>query len=290
MYHSLDVVKEHLLEILIARATSGRDTMFNIIHFDENVNRWADRLVQCTPITVSSASQWVHALKCGTSTNTMGALLQAYEDDGLDAIYLVTDGLPDQRPAVVLEHIHRLHNGRPIHATYITGTHSDPAAIEFLENVARETKGSLHIISLTLTGSIKKVTPVYNEKTQYIRNYEGIFWEMDRPTFAPPTSGLVFPTCSYDPNLSNVRILSAPYGPVPITYVPNTRFWYDKPRCHSKILDYADSVIASRGLAKFVDRAASSVPVAASVIKGTKFLARREADSLYYLATVKDQV
>ena len=146
MYHSLDVVKEHLLETLIARSTSGRDTMFNVISFDESVNRWANRLVQSTPRTVSSASQWIHKLKCGTSTNTMGALLQAYEDDGLDAIYLVTDGLPDQRTSVILENIHRVQKGRPVHAMYITGVHSDPAAMEFLENLARETKGSLHII------------------------------------------------------------------------------------------------------------------------------------------------
>lgn len=309
MYHSLDVVKEHLLEILFARAISSRDTMFNIIEFNEEVNKWADRLVACTPRTVSIASDWIHKLRCGTSTNTMEALIEAYEDDGMDAIYLVTDGLPDQTPAVIVENVRRLHKGRPIHAVYLTGTHSDPAAKQFLEELAKITKGSFHTICLTLYGRIQKVTPVFNQKTEFMRHYDGEFLSpnlttlfstnntttLERPTSAPPASGFVprvydrVPSI-YDPE-TPVTLLKAPHGSVPIPYVSWSK--YNDERGTSKVLQYADAVLASRGLsAKEGEKASvkSNVPVAASMMKGMKVLARKDSDGLFYMAVVKKQV
>ena len=308
MYPNLDVVKEHLIEVLFFRATSGRDTMFNIIEFSEDVNRWGDRLVPCTPRTVSLAGEWIHKLRCRTSTNTMEALFQAYEDDGMDAIYLVTDGLPDQRPAVVLENVRRLHKGRPIHCVYLTGTHADPAAVEFLEDLARETQGSLHTISLSLYGRIQKVNPVFNQKTEFVRHYDGEFvispnirpdlsqssevkksvsFEQipTRPTSAPlsRSPGMIYSTDS------QVAVLKAPHGLVPIPYV-SSKFFQPRARGSSRILDYADAVIASRGLKGLESSANQPVPVAASIMKGKKVLARKDSDGLYYMATVTEQV
>ena len=310
MYHSLDVVREHLLEILFARAISGRDTMFNIIEFNEEVNKWADRLVACTPRTVSVASEWIHKLTCGTSTNTMEALIEAYEDDGMDAIYLVTDGLPDQTPAVIVENVRRLHKGRPIHAIYLTGTHSDPAVKEFLEELAKITKGSFHTISLTLYGRIQRVTPIFNHKTEFMRHYDGEFLSpnlsnlfkatdtslerLERPISAPPASGFVPRVYDpvpriYDPG-TPVTLLRAPHGAVPIPYVSWSKF--DQERGTSKVLQYADAVLASRGLSKDSEKSvgSTSVPVAASIMKGMKVLARKDSDGLFYMATVKKQV
>lgn len=299
MYHSFDVVKEHLLEILFARAISGRDTMFNIIEFNEEVNKWADRLVACTPRTVSIASEWIHKLKCGTSTNTMEALIEAYEDDGMDAIYLVTDGLPDQSPPVILENVRRLHKGRPIHAIYLTGTHSDPAAKEFLEELAKITKGSFHTISLTLYGRIQRVTPIFNHKTEFMRHYDGEFLSPNltnvftsnsthnRPTSAPPASGFV--PRIYDPGTA-VTLLRAPHGTVPIPYVSWSK--YNQERGTSKVLQYADSVLESRGLSQDNEKytGSTNVPVAASIMKGMKVLARKDSDGLFYMAVIKEQV
>ena len=311
MYHSLDVVKEHLIEVLFFRATSGRDTMFNIIEFSEDVNKWGDKLVPCTPRTVSLAAEWIHTLKCRTSTNTMEALFQAYEDDGMDALYMVTDGLPDQRPSVIQENVRRLHKGRPIHCIYLTGTHTDPAAIEFLEDIARETQGSLHTITLSLYGRIQKVAPVFNQRTEYMRHYDGEFLSMNltpefnqsasidarnyvnlqpnptRPTSAPPASGFV--PRIYDPG-SHVTVLTAPHGLVTIPHVSRSKYFQPHTRGSSKILDYADAVIASRGLKNLEGSVKRSVPVAASIMKGKKVLARKDADGLYYMGTVKEQV
>ncbi|CAB4012951.1 Hypothetical predicted protein [Paramuricea clavata] len=103
MYHQLGFVKSHLIEVLTKRAVLSQDTMFNIIEFNERTNKWADSLIQCDTETVNIASQWISNLTCGTSTDTMTALLLAFNDPATEAVYMVTDGLPDQRPSVILE-------------------------------------------------------------------------------------------------------------------------------------------------------------------------------------------
>ena len=53
-------------------------------------------------------------LETETSSNTLDALLQAFSDCTVDTVYLVTDGLPDQRPALVVECVLRNNRGRPV--------------------------------------------------------------------------------------------------------------------------------------------------------------------------------
>ena len=137
--------------------------MFNIIQFNEDVAKWADSLVHCDTETVNIASQWISNLKCGTSTNTMTALLQAFNDPAVDAVYMVTDGLPDQRPAVIIDKISSMSCKVPVHCIYLKGIYSDPTVCEFLRDLARQTEGSFHIIKLSeYLGKVEQVLPIYN--------------------------------------------------------------------------------------------------------------------------------
>lgn len=95
MYYSFDVVKEYLFEVLFVWVIFDRDIMFNIIEFNEEVNKWVDRLVICILRIVSVVSEWIYELKCGILINIMEVLIEVYEDDGMDVIYLVIDGLFD---------------------------------------------------------------------------------------------------------------------------------------------------------------------------------------------------
>ncbi len=45
---------------------------------------------------LSHAWTWVKGLSCRGSTNTMGALRHALSDPNTQAIYVLTDGRPDQ--------------------------------------------------------------------------------------------------------------------------------------------------------------------------------------------------
>ena len=145
-----------------------QDSMFNIIQFNENATKWADSLVHCDTETVNIASQWISNLKCGTSTNTMSAIQQALNDPAVEAIYLVTDGLPDQRPAVIIDKLSSLSRKVPVHCVYLKGTYSDPTACEFLRDLARQTEGSFHIVKLSeYLGKVEQVLPIYNSKTKH---------------------------------------------------------------------------------------------------------------------------
>ena len=64
-------------------------------------------------------------LNHGSGTNTLDALLTAYGDPGCDAVVLVTDGLPDQRPEEILDHVAYASHGRPVHAIYLAHSETD---------------------------------------------------------------------------------------------------------------------------------------------------------------------
>jgi hypothetical protein len=57
-----------------------------------------------------------------------------------------------------------------------------------------------------------------------------------------------------------------------------------------KVLDYADALLQARDLARSAGIRCSSTPLASSVMKGVKVLARLDRDGLFYLGNVKEQV
>ena len=160
MYPYLPAVKDHLNEVLLARAHRERDSMFNVIEFASTVTPWADRMVRCTPQTVNVASEWINKLSSSAGTNTLDALMVAFSDPVCEAVYLVSDGLPDQQPTEILKRLATVSEGRPIHAIFLTGLHTDVAAHEFLEGLAAQTLGTFHVISLTTQGAIERVEAV----------------------------------------------------------------------------------------------------------------------------------
>ena len=61
-------------------------------------------------------------------------------------------------------------------------------------------------------------------------------------------------------------------------------------RFDPKVLDYADALIQARNLARSAGIHCSSTPLASSVMKGVKVLARLDRDGLFYLGNVNEQV
>ena len=168
MYHQLGFVKSHLIEVLTRRAILSQDTMFNIIQFNEHSKKWAESLVHCNTETANIASQWISSLTCGTSTNTMTALVQAFSDPSVEAVYVVTDGLPDQRPAIILEKLSSMSRSVPVHCIYLKGTYSESAACEFLRDLALQTRGSFHIVKLSeYLGKVEQVLPILSSSQLY---------------------------------------------------------------------------------------------------------------------------
>lgn len=69
---------------------------FNIIAFNTKVSCWRDRLVDVNERSLQSAWTWIQGLTCWGSTNTYSAVQTALADICTQAIYLLTDGRPDQ--------------------------------------------------------------------------------------------------------------------------------------------------------------------------------------------------
>lgn len=285
MYKYLEVVKDHLMETLTTHANRNRDTMFNIIEFSSDVTQWADKMVKCTPETVIVAKDWVKNIAAKTGTNTQDALLTALADQGCESVYIVTDGLPDQHPSDILDQVVYASDGRPIHCIYLAGENVNRGATEFLEDLAVDTYGSFHIVTLTTHGCVDKISPVYradHAQERIIRTVNGTL----RPNVKHCSVGT---TLQIEPEdyITPRQPMFNPYlHPPPWTMSD----WMSPHRYYHPYM--WSRYRPARGWMKAQDQVqvAEMSPSAGALLIGKKILARRQDDGYYYLGTVKSQV
>ena len=113
---------------------------FNLIQFSSEVLSWREYLVPPAAQNLSSAHQWVTQLQAGGSTDTLGVLRKAMGMDGVEGVYLLTDGRPDQSPDTIFGQIHRMKQ-IPVHT--ISFNCADSKANRFLSRLAAVTGGRL---------------------------------------------------------------------------------------------------------------------------------------------------
>lgn len=296
MYGCLDAVKDHLIEVLQHRAAASDESLFNIIEFSTDVVQWSDEMVKCTPETVSVAKQWIQDLHAKTGTNTRDALLTALSDADCDAVYLVTDSIPDQHADDVIDDVVHASRNRPVHCFYMQGGSPDPAATEFLRTLAMETYGSFHLITVSHHGAIERIAPIYRA--------EGLGEGVVRTT-----SGSIFPAnqklCSVSTtlNAAGPDVISYPIGlapglpynlvvpPFPYSLYPwPYRYYYSLLPPYGGWSRYRPAKAWLKHAHDFIDNVITVCPGAGSMLIGAKVLARRHADGLFYLGTVKSQV
>lgn len=290
MFRALDVVKEHLMETLSSLAAQDNAPMFNLIEFNSQVTQWSDKLVQCTPETIAVAREWVNTLAAKTGTNTQDALLTALADPDCQAVYLVTGSIPDQYTEEVLDKILGICGKCQLHCIYIAGEIADEAVVEFLEDLAVETFGSLRIATLNSQGSVERVKLVYC--SDHAR--EKLVWTLNNTLRPNVKTCSVSTTLQLDPDeilclLPQSRAL--PYDPNFFTQssvVLNTwpyRYYYPY---------YWSRYHPAKAWQKTQDRLVSSLsalsPVAGSLLLGKKVIARRLEDGYFYRATIQSQV
>ncbi|XP_063681906.1 uncharacterized protein LOC134816841 isoform X2 [Bolinopsis microptera] len=140
-----EVLKERLMQDMVTKCS----TQFNIIAFSTLGRRYSEEPVTLSQQSLQSAYTWLRNLETETSSNTLDALLQAFSDCTVDTVYLVTDGLPDQRPALVVECVLRNNRGRPIVSVSI-GAGSNGNADLLLTDLASVTGGSFRPVTLPL--------------------------------------------------------------------------------------------------------------------------------------------
>lgn len=165
MYAHINSVKEHLIEAL--RILSSTDCLFNVIEFSADIAKFAEWLIPCNQKSWDVAKAWITALTCKTTTNTLDAVKAAFEDDRTQAVYLVSDGSPNQGSDEVIEAVKKMKNKKPIHAFYLPSkSHNKKsdieAASEFLLKLSRATKGSFRVVTFGEDNHIVSIKTVYS--------------------------------------------------------------------------------------------------------------------------------
>jgi hypothetical protein len=98
-------------------------------------------MVEVDEYTMQSAIEWINSLNAQGTTNTLAAIRFALSDLNTEAIYLLSDGRPDQEPRLILSQVH-LNSRVPIHT--ISFNCNDADANKFLSQLAKETGGRYH--------------------------------------------------------------------------------------------------------------------------------------------------
>jgi hypothetical protein len=301
MYKSLDVVKEHLIETLLKHANKSQPRSFNLVEFNSDVTQWADKMVKCSPQTVAVATDWIKNLTAKTGTNTQGALVTALSDSACGAVYIVTDGLADQHPIDILDSVHNAARGRPVHCIYLSAEEQiDKIAVELLEDLAVESYGSFHIITLTQHGIVERITPIYradHAHERLIRTANGTMHNQEK-LCSVATSLVVDPEESlYLTPRVNAFGYSAPYFEPPYMYHDHPPFhpWYGNPFRYyypygwSRYRPAMNYLKAKDAMMESIENTNIS-PAAGALLIGKSVLARRIDDGYFYLGTVKSQV
>lgn len=303
MFELLPSIKENLIETLLKMAYREGKSEFNLIRFSSSVEQWADCLVSCTPGTVGIAARWIDRLRPTSGTNTLDALLCAFKNDP-EAVYLVTDGLPDQDIQTILDHIAYIGKGRPVHCFLIFKGTPDPDACSFLKELAQETFGSFSMVAFARHGCIERITPVHgsvNYSDRIIRTNDGSIYpnlsncSVTTRLQGDPLQDPVFtaPGTVVNPLVGTQHPYFHPHNhwywwglPVPGAYGPymyNPYYSWSRYRssraymtAHQKLVDASDD--------------ANLCPTSSVLLIGRKVLARRVDDGLYYAGVVKSQV
>ncbi|CAF4800558.1 unnamed protein product [Rotaria sp. Silwood1] len=171
MYSCLATVREHLSAYLRVHAVDipnpHQTLLFNLIEFNSDVRRWADRCVFWSHASVVVADDWLRSLVPKTGTNTLGGLLTAFADSLCQQVVLITDGIPDQEPKVILHFLQqKQQEKRPCHIFYINTPlnteQEQETVVKFLQDLASLTYGSLTIAHFSRTGTLESLAPMIN--------------------------------------------------------------------------------------------------------------------------------
>jgi len=294
MYDCLDAVKDQLIATLERRARRPRDgDAFNVIEFSTTVVQWADEMVSWTTATVAVASKWIRDLRPKTGTNTGNAVVAALSDPTCEAVYLVTDSVPDEPVDDIVDAVLRAAGKRPVHCRYIQRHAADSAALAFLRDIATETFGSLLVVTVSAHGDILDVLPIYRAEMtpeRMVRTITGnvlpstyklcsVGTSLDRPppTVPPVATTVVSPT-----------VPPWPYCLYPWPY----RYYYSLLEgSRPAVMRWRPGKAWMKHTRELSDRiVAAPVPGAGAMLVGQRVLARRHRDGFFYVGTVKSQV
>ncbi|KAM7039080.1 von Willebrand factor A domain-containing protein 3A isoform 3-T4 [Acridotheres tristis] len=139
------VTKE--LTSLIWEQLRKNEVRFNLLRFADNTESWKEYLVEAADESCHDAVQWVSTCHAHGSSCILAALQKALSFQGVEALYLLTDGKPDTSCSLILKEIERLIKKQDIKIHTICFSCADRGAVEFLKKLASQTGGRFHCSS-----------------------------------------------------------------------------------------------------------------------------------------------
>ncbi|XP_029107150.1 von Willebrand factor A domain-containing protein 3B [Scleropages formosus] len=136
MKDRLSLVKSKIHELIQEQLC--HKAKVNFVTLSSCVASWRRKVEDVTEESLDSAWNWIQGLEGGGSTHMLEALRLALADTDTQAVYLLTDSLPDQPAESVLAHVQR-DPLIPVHT--ISFYCSDPAAERFLHELSETTGG-----------------------------------------------------------------------------------------------------------------------------------------------------
>jgi len=140
-----DLVVADLLGVLRRVPTS---TQFNVILFRTGIEEWKPKLVRASRGNVAACAKWIGAQSPAGWTNLFDAVERALSDDRVDAIYLLTDGVPSRgaetRRKGILREIDYLNRFRLVQINCVQAGSSDGLGKKwtgFLDDLAHRHDG-----------------------------------------------------------------------------------------------------------------------------------------------------
>ncbi|KAM9556255.1 von Willebrand factor A domain-containing protein 3A isoform 1-T1 [Guaruba guarouba] len=144
---SMDPYLPHIMKeltSLIWEQLRKNKVRFNLLRFAENTETWKECLVEATDETCHNAVQWVSTFHAHGNTCTLVALQKALSFQGIEALYVLTDGKPDTSCSLILTEVERLRKKQDIKIHTISFHCADRGANEFLKKLASQTGGRYH--------------------------------------------------------------------------------------------------------------------------------------------------
>ncbi|NXK03441.1 VWA3B protein, partial [Herpetotheres cachinnans] len=146
MKDKLPLVKEKIFQLIQEQLRHKK--RFNFVKFSAQAVAWQEKLAEVNEENLQDAWLWIKGLEVGSSTNTLKALQIALADTDTQAIYLLTDGRPDQPPQIILAQVQLCHK-IPIHT--VSFNCDDTEANKFLYELSTKTEGRFHYYNIYLT-------------------------------------------------------------------------------------------------------------------------------------------
>ncbi|XP_052535364.1 von Willebrand factor A domain-containing protein 3A-like isoform X1 [Tympanuchus pallidicinctus] len=154
---SMDPYLPHItkeLTSLIWEQLRKNEVRFNLLRFAENTESWREHLVEATDKTCHDAVQWVSKFHAHGNTCILMALQKALSFQGVEALYILTDGKPDTSCNLILKEIERLRKQQDIKIHTISFSCVDREANDFLKKLASQTGGRYHCSSGDVDGQL----------------------------------------------------------------------------------------------------------------------------------------